>query len=92
MQPALLFPIAAQNLEPLAPLLLHTLPAQLCLNLRMLCLTLCMLRCSKCPADSAYATGVEMRPIGQVAVRANPFLDKVPNSCSTQSYQVCLSP
>ena len=92
MQPALLLPSAAQQPRTLARVLVHTLPAQLCLNLRMLCLTLGMLRCSKCPSDSAYATGVEMRPIGQVAVRANPFLDKVPNSCSTQSYQVCLSP
>ncbi|CAL5222192.1 g4520 [Coccomyxa viridis] len=42
---------------------------------------------SKCPIESTYATGVEMQPIGQVAVRGNPFLNKEPNDCSSQSYQ-----
>ena len=60
-------------------------PSLLSLTLRMLC-------CSKCPVENTYTASAEVQPIGQVAVRANPFLNRRPNDCSSQSYQVCRSP
>ena len=58
----------------------------------MLSLMVCMVCCSKCPVESTFTTSIDLQPIGQVPVRGNPFLNKRPNDCSSQSYQVLLSP
>ena len=58
----------------------------------MLSLMVCMVYCSKCPVESTFTTSIDLQPIGQVPVRGNPFLNKRPNDCSSQSYQVLLSP
>ena len=50
------------------------------------------LNCSRCPVDESTAAGTELQPIGEVVVRKNPFMQQKPNSCSSQSYQVWLSP